>query len=66
MLQTGQRIGSSAGIAVTGSVFYTAGRLARRLRARLPHGLMVLVALVFAALVLAVADGLTDRGAAHG
>ena len=67
MLQTGQRIGSSAGIAVTGSVFYSAiasshGDFASAFRT----GLVVIAALVAAALVLAIADGFTDRGAAHG
>ncbi len=62
VLQTGQRIGSSAGIAITGSVFYTAldgGRpdFATAFR----DGLVVIVAFVGAALLLALADALTGR-----
>jgi MFS family permease len=57
VLQTGQRIGSAAGIAVTGSVFYgtlasTDGHFATAFR----HGLLVIMAFVAAALVLALAD----------
>jgi EmrB/QacA subfamily drug resistance transporter len=60
VLQTGQRIGSAAGIAVTGSVFYaslasTRGDFALAFR----HGLVVIGALVAAALALALADALT-------
>jgi EmrB/QacA subfamily drug resistance transporter len=60
VLQTGQRIGSAAGIAVTGSVFY--GQLSGS-AADFPdafrHGLVVIAAFVAAALALAVADAAT-------
>lgn len=57
MLQTGQRIGSSAGIAVTGSVFYSEiasshGDFASAFR----EGTLMIAALVAAALALALAD----------
>jgi EmrB/QacA subfamily drug resistance transporter len=60
VLQTGQRIGSAAGIAVTGSVFYgmlasSRGDFALAFR----HGLVVIAAFVAAALGLALADALT-------
>ncbi len=60
VLQTGQRIGSSAGIAITGSIFYSAlanthGDFATAFR----HGLVVIVAFVAAALALALADAVT-------
>ncbi len=60
VLQTGQRIGSSAGIAITGSVFYselasTHGEFATAFR----HGVVVIGAFVAAALALALADALT-------
>jgi EmrB/QacA subfamily drug resistance transporter len=63
MLQTGQRIGSSAGIAVTGSVFYSAiasshGDFASAFR----HGVVVIAALVAAALALALSDALIGSG----
>jgi EmrB/QacA subfamily drug resistance transporter len=62
VLQTAQRIGSAAGIAVTGSVFYghlrtSHGDFAAAFRA----GLMVIVAFVGAALVLALADAVGQR-----
>jgi EmrB/QacA subfamily drug resistance transporter len=62
VLQTGQRIGSAAGIAITGSVFYgalvtTGGDFATSFR----HGLMVIAGFVVAALALAVADVLTPN-----
>ena len=60
VLQTGQRVGSAAGIAVTGSVFYatlasTHGDYATAFR----DGVLVIAAFVAAALLLAVADVLT-------
>jgi EmrB/QacA subfamily drug resistance transporter len=65
VLQTGQRIGSAAGIAVTGSVFYAAVRsssgdwaLAFR------HGLWVITAFTVATLALALADELTGASPA--
>jgi EmrB/QacA subfamily drug resistance transporter len=66
VIQTGQRIGSAAGIAVTGSVFYgtlasSRGDFATAFR----HGLLVIVAFVAAALALALADALT-RGQGDG
>ena len=66
VLQTGQRVGSAAGIAFTGSVFYGAvadsgGDFALAFR----HGLIVIGGFVVAALALAVADSLTgDSGSA--
>jgi EmrB/QacA subfamily drug resistance transporter len=67
MLQTGQRIGSSAGIAVTGSIFYSAiaeghGDFASAFR----QGLVVIGAFVAAALALALADALTGNGGSAG
>src|SRR3954462_2239722 len=62
VLKTGQRIGSAAGIAVTGSVFYTQlaashGDYASAFR----HGIVSIAAFVVAALALALADALTHR-----
>jgi MFS family permease len=62
VLQTFQRIGSAAGIAVTGSVFYagltsTHGDFAGAFR----HGVVMIVAFVAAALALALADALTTK-----
>jgi EmrB/QacA subfamily drug resistance transporter len=59
-LQTGQRIGSAAGIALTGSVFYgtlasSRGDFAGAFR----DGLLVICAFVLAALALAVTDAVT-------
>jgi EmrB/QacA subfamily drug resistance transporter len=59
-LQTAQRIGSSAGIAITGSVFYSHlatshGDFATAFRI----GLVVIGVIIAAALVLAIADALT-------
>jgi EmrB/QacA subfamily drug resistance transporter len=59
VLQTGQRIGSAAGIAVTGSVFYN--RLAAShgdFASAFRHGIVSIAAFVAAALVLALADAL--------
>lgn len=61
VLQTGQRIGSAAGIAFTGSVFYgvvrrSHGDWAQAFR----HGLWVISAFVLAALVLGILDLVTD------
>jgi hypothetical protein len=60
VLQTGQRVGSGAGIAVTGSVFYNQlasshGDFASAFR----HGLVSIAAFVAAALVLVLADAFT-------
>ena len=59
VLQTAQRIGAAAGIAVTGSVFYnrlatTHGDFASAFR----HGVIAVAAFVTAALILAVADAI--------
>ena len=63
VLQTGQRIGSAAGIAITGSVFYTAlastgGDFATSFR----RGVMVIAGFVVAAFALAMVDVLTPGG----
>ena len=60
VLQTGQRIGSAAGIAITGSVFYNQlasshGDYASAFR----HGIVSIAAFVAAALALALADAFT-------
>lgn len=62
VLQTGQRVGSAAGIAVTGSVFY--GTLASShgdFASAFRHGVVVIAGFVALALALAVADVLTAR-----
>ncbi len=64
-LQTAQRIGSSAGIAITGSVFYSTlsshhGDYATAFRS----GLIAITAFIGAALVLALADALTSSRSA--
>ena len=66
VLQTAQRIGSAAGIAITGSIFYsgltaTDGDFAEAFR----HGLVMIVAFVAAALALALADALTTKTGAR-
>ena len=66
VLQTAQRIGSAAGIAITGSIFYsgltaTHGDFAEAFR----HGLVMIVAFVAAALALALADALTTKTGAR-
>lgn len=58
-LQTGQRIGSAAGIAVTGSVFYGSLGAAHDFAVAFRHGLISIAAFVAAALALALADALT-------
>jgi MFS family permease len=60
VLQTGQRIGSAAGIAVTGSVFYNQlasshGNFASAFR----HGIVSIAGCAAAALALTLADALT-------
>jgi hypothetical protein len=62
VLQTGQRIGSAAGIAVTGSVFYSRlasshGNFASAFR----HGIVSIAAFVAAALALVLADVFTHE-----
>ncbi len=64
MQQTAQRVGSAAGIAITGSVFY--GVLASAhgrpdFGAALVHGLLVIAAFVAAAIVVGVADVMGER-----
>jgi EmrB/QacA subfamily drug resistance transporter len=57
VLQTGQRIGTAAGIAATGSVFYGAVRTSHGDWAlAFRHGLWVITAFTVATLVLAVVD----------
>ncbi len=58
-LQTGQRIGSAAGIAVTGSIFYGSLGSDHDFAAAFRHGLISIAAFVAAALALALADALT-------
>jgi MFS family permease len=65
VLQTGQRIGTAAGIAVTGTVFYNQfasshGDWASAFR----HGVMSIAVFVAAALALALADVFTRARAA--
>jgi hypothetical protein len=60
LLQTGQRIGTAAGIAITGSILYnqlaaTHGNYASALR----HGIISIAAFAVAALALALADTFT-------
>jgi hypothetical protein len=60
VLQTGQRIGTAAGIAVTGSVFYNQlasshGDFASAFR----HGIIGIAVFVAAALALVLADAFT-------
>jgi len=66
VLQTAQRIGSAAGIAITGSVFYsqldaTHGDFATAFR----HGVVVIVCFIAAALCLAIADAVTKTSDAQ-
>ena len=62
VLQTGQRIGSAAGIAIVGSVFYT--RLASShgdFASAFRHGLMSTAVFIAAALALVLADVFTRK-----
>jgi hypothetical protein len=64
LLQTGQRIGSAAGIAITGSIFYSQlaashGDYALAFR----HGIISVAAFAAAALVLVLADARHGRSA---
>ena len=64
VLQTGQRIGSAAGIALTGSVFYGAVASSRGdFAVGFRHGLLVIGAFVLGALVLALVDTFTSKAA---
>lgn len=66
VLQTGQRIGSAAGIAFTGSVFYGAVRTSHGDWAlAFRHGLWVITAFTAAALALGVVDLITGRSPAQ-
>jgi len=63
LLQTGQRIGSAAGIAITGGIFYTQlaashGDFASAFR----HGIVSIAAFAAAALALVLADAFRSRG----
>lgn len=64
VLQTGQRVGSAAGIAITGSVFFGVLNSAHGrpdfLQA-LRHGLLVVAAFVAAALVIGVVELVSER-----
>jgi MFS family permease len=65
ILQTGQRIGTAAGIALTGSLFYTQlaashGDYAAAFR----HGILSIAALAAAALALVITDTLTRNSRA--
>jgi hypothetical protein len=62
VLQTGQRIGSAAGIAITGSIFYVALSSTHDLATAFRHGVVAIVCFVVAALVLAIADAVTRDG----
>ena len=64
LLQTGQRIGSAAGIAITGSIFYSQlaashGDYASAFR----HGIISIAAFAAAAVALVLADALHGRSA---
>lgn len=59
VLQTGQRLGAAAGIAVTGAVFYAAADGGRGLRA----GLLVILGFVLASLAAALVDVRRSRPA---
>jgi EmrB/QacA subfamily drug resistance transporter len=62
VLQTGQRIGTAAGIAATGSVFYGAVRTSHGDWAlAFRHGVWVITAFTVATLALALTDLLTTR-----
>src|SRR5215218_101723 len=56
VLQTGQRIGSAAGIAITGSVFYSRLAATDDRASAFRSGLVVIAAFVAAALALALHD----------
>ena len=63
LLQTGQRIGSAAGIVITGSIFYT--QLAAShgdFASAFQHGIVSIAAFAAAALALVLADAFRSRG----
>jgi EmrB/QacA subfamily drug resistance transporter len=59
VLQTAQRIGSAACIAITGSVFYAQLDATRDFAVAFRHGVVVIVCFIAAALCLAIADAVT-------
>jgi EmrB/QacA subfamily drug resistance transporter len=63
VLQTGQRIGSAAGIAICGSVYYGALGAKKGYADALDRGLLVIGAFVVVALALALVDAVTGRAA---
>jgi EmrB/QacA subfamily drug resistance transporter len=64
VIQTAQRIGSAAGIAITGSVFYSALRTSHGdLATAFRHGVVSISGFVAAALLLALADAVTGQAA---
>ncbi|MEU7314692.1 MFS transporter [Streptomyces sp. NPDC007083] len=65
VIQTGQRIGSAAGIAAVGAVFFARLAGSRNWATALDYGLLTAVCFVAAALVVAVADVLYGRRAAR-
>lgn len=67
VLQTAQRIGSAAGIAITGSVFYGVLGKSRPpdFGTALVHGLVVVAIFVAVALILGVADTISGRRDTH-
>jgi MFS family permease len=66
VLQTGQRIGTSVGIAAVGAVFFaTVSGTRGDWAAAFQHGLLVVLAFVLAALCAALADLLAGRRTAR-
>jgi EmrB/QacA subfamily drug resistance transporter len=62
VLQTGQRIGSAAGIAAVGSLFYSQLASSRGdFSTAVRHGFLVIVAFVAVALAIAIADLVVNR-----
>jgi hypothetical protein len=63
---TAQRIGSAAGIAITGSVFYSQLDATHRdFATAFRHGVVVIVCFIAAALCLAIADAVTKTSDAQ-
>jgi EmrB/QacA subfamily drug resistance transporter len=65
VLQTGQRIGSAAGIAIAGSVYYGALADHRSPADAMERGLIVIAAFIFVALVLGSVDMVTGKRQQH-
>ncbi|MDP9844343.1 MFS transporter [Streptosporangium lutulentum] len=61
VLQTGQRIGSSIGIAAVGSVFFTTASSNGDYALAFRHGLLITIAFVLVALVVALVDVTADN-----